>query len=117
MVGGGGESRCLVKMQKRGKGNCPLCRAPTVLQADRCTSLIPHPSSSLYSLSFIPLRPTNDDRRTMNGGTANVDWALLNFMQDWFPEETKEKARQNEKEAAEEMMKELGWEGKQCLIM
>ena len=28
--------RCLVKMQKRGKGNCPMCRAPTVLQADRC---------------------------------------------------------------------------------
>jgi hypothetical protein len=28
--------RCLVKMQKRGKGNCPMCRAPTVLSADRC---------------------------------------------------------------------------------
>lgn len=27
--------RCLVKMQKRGKGNCPMCRAPTVLSADR----------------------------------------------------------------------------------
>jgi hypothetical protein len=31
-------SRCLVKMQKRGKGNCPMCRAPTVLTADRCES-------------------------------------------------------------------------------
>jgi hypothetical protein len=32
--------RCLVKMQKRGKGNCPMCRAPTVLIADRCKSLV-----------------------------------------------------------------------------
>lgn len=31
--------RCLVKMQKRGQGDCPMCRAPTVLAADRCTSL------------------------------------------------------------------------------
>jgi hypothetical protein len=30
--------RCLVKMQKRNKGNCPMCRAPTVLTADRCES-------------------------------------------------------------------------------
>jgi hypothetical protein len=29
--------RCLVKMQKRGKENCPMCRAPSVLTADRCT--------------------------------------------------------------------------------
>lgn len=29
--------RCLVKMQKRGQGNCPMCRSPTVLVADRCT--------------------------------------------------------------------------------
>ncbi|KZT42794.1 hypothetical protein SISSUDRAFT_998572 [Sistotremastrum suecicum HHB10207 ss-3] len=27
--------RCLVKLQKRGKANCPVCRAETVLQADR----------------------------------------------------------------------------------
>ncbi|KAJ3848009.1 hypothetical protein EV368DRAFT_50122 [Lentinula lateritia] len=27
--------RCLVKMQKRGQGDCPMCRAPTVLIADR----------------------------------------------------------------------------------
>lgn len=40
--------RCLVKMQKSGKGNCPMCRAPTVLQADRCESHVPW---SLFSLS------------------------------------------------------------------
>lgn len=46
-----------------------------------------------------------------------MDWALLNFMQDWFPEEAKEKMKQNEQESAEEMMRELGWEGRECVIM
>jgi len=30
--------RCLVKMQKRNKGNCPMCRAPSVLVANRSES-------------------------------------------------------------------------------
>ncbi|TFK37062.1 SPX domain-containing protein [Crucibulum laeve] len=76
--------RCLVKMQKRGKGNCPMCRAPSVLVANR----------------------------------SNVDWALLNFMQDWFPVEAKEKLKANEKEAAEEELRELGLDPNQtCVIM
>ncbi|KAF8901141.1 hypothetical protein CPB84DRAFT_1915932 [Gymnopilus junonius] len=66
--------RCLVKMQKRNQGDCPMCRARVVLSADR----------------------------------SNVDWALLNFMQDWFPIEAKEKLKANEKEATEEELKELG---------
>lgn len=76
--------RCLVKMQKRGQGDCPMCRAPTVLCADR----------------------------------SNVDWALLNFMQDWFPLESKQKLKDNEKEAAREEMLELGIDPEQgCKIM
>ncbi|KIK03290.1 hypothetical protein K443DRAFT_676956 [Laccaria amethystina LaAM-08-1] len=76
--------RCLVKMQKRGQGDCPMCRAPVVLTANR----------------------------------SNVDWALLNFMQDWFPVEAKEKLEANEKEAAEEQMRELGLDpDKPCVIM
>ncbi|KAH7909420.1 SPX domain-containing protein [Hygrophoropsis aurantiaca] len=75
--------RCLVKLQKRGKANCPMCRAPTVLVADR----------------------------------GNVDWALLNFMQDWFPVEARAKLKQNEREAAEEELAELGIDGKACAIM
>ncbi|KAF9007547.1 hypothetical protein BDQ17DRAFT_221387 [Cyathus striatus] len=76
--------QCLVKMQKRGKGNCPMCRAPCVLTADR----------------------------------SNVDWALVNFMQDWFPVEAKEKLKLNEKEAAEEELIELGLDPNQsCCIM
>ncbi|KAK0206748.1 SPX domain-containing protein [Desarmillaria ectypa] len=77
-------ARCLVKMQKRGQGDCPMCRAPTVLCADR----------------------------------SNVDWALLNFMQDWFPVESKQKLKDNEKEAAREQMLELGIDPEQgCKIM
>jgi len=66
--------RCLVKMQKRGSGDCPMCRAPTVLTADR----------------------------------TNLDWALLNFMKDWFPEESREKLVSNGREAAKEQAEELG---------
>ncbi|KAF7437333.1 hypothetical protein PC9H_004172 [Pleurotus ostreatus] len=76
--------RCLVKMQKRGNGDCPMCRAPSVLVADR----------------------------------SNVDWAMLNFMQDWFPKETKEKIKQNETEVVEEQLAELGLDSHQgCNIM
>ncbi|KAL1726488.1 SPX domain-containing protein [Schizophyllum commune] len=77
--------RCLVKMQKRGKGQCPMCRANVVLQADR----------------------------------SNVDWALINFIEDWFPVEARKKLRANEKEAAEEQLEELGLtpEDVRCVVM
>ncbi|KAH7922741.1 hypothetical protein BV22DRAFT_1016708 [Leucogyrophana mollusca] len=75
--------RCLVKLQKRGKANCPMCRAPTVLVADR----------------------------------TNVDWALLNFMQDWFPVESRAKLKQNEREAAKEELEEMGIEAQSCVLM
>ncbi|OJT14237.1 hypothetical protein TRAPUB_9210 [Trametes pubescens] len=75
--------RCLVKLQKRGEEHCPICRAPTVLSANR----------------------------------SNVDWALLNFMKDWFPLEAKKKLQQNEREAAEEEMQELGLDVRGCVVM
>ena len=48
---------------------------------------------------------------------ANVDWALLNFMKDWFPLEARKKLHQNEREAAEEEMKELGLNTNGCTTM
>ncbi|KAJ7661251.1 SPX domain-containing protein [Mycena rosella] len=76
--------RCLVKMQKRGSADCPMCRSPCVLLADR----------------------------------SNVDWAMLNFMRDWFPEEASVKLRQNEREAAREQMEELGLDpNARCIVM
>lgn len=74
--------RCLVKLQKLGKANCPICRAPTVLKADR----------------------------------TNVDYALLNFMADWFPLESHAKLNTNEREAAKEELEELGLAGG-CRVM
>lgn len=74
--------RCLVKLQKLGKANCPICRAPTVLKADR----------------------------------TNVDYALLNFMADWFPLESRVKLSTNEREAAKEELEELGLSGG-CRVM
>jgi len=74
--------RCLVKMQKQGEPNCPMCRSPCVLTANR----------------------------------TNVDWALMNFMADWFPVESREKMRSNEQEANAELARELGFDGNACLI-
>jgi hypothetical protein len=47
---------------------------------------------------------------------ANVDWALLNFMQDWFPVEAKLKLKDNEREAADEELRELGLNPHGCII-
>ena len=50
--------------------------------------------------------------------SANVDYALLNFMSDWFPRESRAKLRANEREAAQEELEELGLSGSQgCSIM
>ncbi|PFH45026.1 hypothetical protein AMATHDRAFT_10181 [Amanita thiersii Skay4041] len=49
---------------------------------------------------------------------SNVDWALVNFMQDWFPVEAREKLLSNEQEAIEEELKELGFDlDRSCLVM
>lgn len=48
-----------------------------------------------------------------------MDWALLNFMKDWFPLEARQKLQQNEREAAEDQMRELGFktDGPACVLM
>lgn len=44
-----------------------------------------------------------------------MDWALLNFMKDWFPKEAHKKHKANEAEVAKEQMEELGFET-QCSV-
>ncbi|KAF8559486.1 hypothetical protein OG21DRAFT_1431694 [Imleria badia] len=76
--------RCLVKLQKRRMENCPMCRAPTVLQAN----------------------------------ASNVDYGLLNFMADWFPIESGEKLRANEREVTQEQLEVFGIaDARICRIM
>jgi hypothetical protein len=53
----------------------------------------------------------------LTGHEANVDWALLNFMQDWFPVESRAKLKNNEREAAEEQLHELGLDAQSCIII
>ncbi|KAJ7025555.1 SPX domain-containing protein [Mycena alexandri] len=94
--------RCLVKMQKRGNAHCPMCRAPCVLLADRCASQSCAPFVFLAQCSVL----------------ANVDWALLNFMRDWFPEESTLKLKQNEREATNEQLEEMGIDpNERCIVM
>lgn len=95
--------RCLVKMQKRGQDHCPCCRAPVVLKADRSTWYI-SPYTSRPSLIIL-------------FSSANVDWAMLNFMQDWFPRESQLKLKQNELESTKEQMEELGFNDQPCRVM
>jgi hypothetical protein len=49
---------------------------------------------------------------------ANVDAALKRFMVEWFPVETKEKEKANEREAAEEELREMGFNpaDNKCLV-
>ena len=41
---------------------------------------------------------------------------MLNFMQDWFPRESALKLRQNEKEATQEHLEEMGIQDQSCII-
>jgi len=42
----------------------------------------------------------------------------MNFMQDWFPVESKEKLRENEEEASKEQLEEMGIDPYQtCVVM
>ena len=93
-------------MQKRAQADCPLCRAPVVLSANKCEPIF----------TFRKMQLSDGNRRPRP--VANVDWALLNFMQDWFPLESKEKLKSNEREAAREEMEELGLDpDKACFVM
>lgn len=75
--------RCLVKMQKRGQDECPMCRMRNVHIANR----------------------------------SNVDWTMLQFMQQWFPKESRQKQKDNEKEAADEELREMGIDPNQgCVV-
>ena len=83
-----------------------MCRAPTVLTADHCQ----FPAVYIIAGSF----EANLDNFYL---IANVDWALLNFMQDWFPVESKAKLKYNRREAAEEELQELGLSTPECIIV
>lgn len=50
---------------------------------------------------------------------GNVDAALKRFMKEWFPKESKEKDKANQKEAAFEQAAELGLDdpGMTCCVM
>jgi len=47
----------------------------------------------------------------------NLDVALMNFMKDWFPLDTKEKEKENEAEISSEMAEQMGVRPDTCIIM
>ncbi|KZV94469.1 hypothetical protein EXIGLDRAFT_736969 [Exidia glandulosa HHB12029] len=52
----------------------------------------------------------------LHASRANLDMALQNFLQDWFPREVREKAKSNDREAAQEEMEELGLDTRTCIV-
>jgi hypothetical protein len=92
--------RCLVKMQKRGQAECPLCRSSCVLVADGCKCGCRSNVGSATDLLHL----------------ANLDVGLMNFMKEWFPKETKEKSDSNDRESAEEQLTEMGISPGACII-
>jgi hypothetical protein len=65
-----------------------MCRAPSVTTANQCK----FNSSALFDTLVLKRFPYQFLI------AADVDWALMNLMQDWFPHEAKEKQEANEKE-------------------
>ncbi|KAK0522013.1 hypothetical protein OC834_006441 [Tilletia horrida] len=75
--------RCLVKLQRQHRDDCPLCRAPlAVKKADG----------------------------------SNLDEAMGNLLKTYFPEEVREKQRENDREVQAEEEKEMGLEKTHCII-
>lgn len=82
-----------------------MCRAPTVLDANE--------GAFRYFLG----RLTRLANGLLFGCSANVDWGLLNFMEDWFPREAREKLKANEKEVVKEQLAEWRRNEKTCRLM
>ena len=94
--------RCLVKLQKQGKRDCPLCRAKdAVATAD--------------ASEWNPLSSTRD-RTDQICPAENLDAAATNMLKAWFPREISEKDKENESDRKKEEMKELGLEEANCII-
>jgi hypothetical protein len=49
--------------------------------------------------------------------SGNVDWGLLNFMEDWFPRESREKLKANEREVVNEQLTEWRRNEADCVII
>ena len=60
--------------------------------------------------------PCCRSQSVLRADRTNVDWAMINFMQDWFPREATAKLKQNEREAAKEELDELGFPDQKCII-
>jgi hypothetical protein len=115
--------RCLAKMQRAGKAECPLCRAKTVLLADKCASSLCSPKELcadesgglVSSVSRYKFDEVSDDR-TAWPCTTDTTLSVHSFMVEWFPLEVKEKQKSNEKEVAQQDLIDMGLDAK-CIIM
>jgi E3 ubiquitin-protein ligase BAH len=107
--------RCVIKMQRDRKRQCPLCRQPVVLKADLGEWRI----APLFTLTFllsvvstVPMDRSADRAYVID----NLDNELVRFMERYFKKEAKEKQRANDIERGKEMFGE-SYKHTQCRIM
>ncbi len=94
----------MIKMQNRYERACPLCRADTVLKAtDGMYNCFPLYRMLHCADVFTPV--------------ADIDLQLMNFLERWFPKETKEKQAYNEIERKKELFGEALNDLPSCNIM
>ncbi len=95
--------RCLVKLQKQGASDCPLCRAKGVVATADKSELRPNAYPGTRADLFV--------------SAGNLDEAVANMLELWWAREVEEKAKENEQERRIEEAKELGLEFKPgCVI-
>ena len=104
--------RCLVKMQKQGKDECPLCRSKVVLLADKSEH---RPIFSKGEAKLPRLTRLDADGVSLRSRTRRLE-LMCRFMKSWFPKEVKEKQRENDAETAKEQALEAGMDTR-CIIM
>lgn len=103
--------RCVIKMQRENKKDCPLCRDEVVLEADLSKSI----RASRYI--YIYIYRTSHQRARANGlCIANIDRDLKRFMTQYFKKETDEKQRADEIERGIEIFGDQ-YRHSSCLVM
>lgn len=95
--------RCVIKMQRENRKDCPLCREEVVLDADLSKSRTPCECAMIRD-------------SLLTGVEANIDKNLKRFMVQYFKKETDEKQKADEIERGVEIFGDQ-YRHSSCLVM
>lgn len=105
--------RCIIKMQREKKKDCPLCREDVVMDADQgeLTYILTHTPPTYMEGHRILIR-----HMCSHSPTENIDRDLEKFMRLYFRKETDEKQKANEIERGVEIFGEQ-YKHSSCVVM